>query len=589
MLFRKYSLSLIAVVVFIYSCGKSYLDKEPLGPVVATTLANRKGVEKLLIGAYSLLDGIGGNRSGFFSSASNWLYGSICGSEAYIGSVTGDAAREIPLPLEKFSATATNEALADKWATVYDGVQRANEVLRTMRKAKDISDQDQKRIAAEARFLRAHYHFEAKKIWNNIPFINDSISYENGNYRITNENDIWPQVENDLKYAVNNLRDGDPGTPGRANRFMAMALLAKAYMFQKKFSEAKSLLEVIIGSGRYSLTTKYHDNFDPDKKNNEESLFSVQMSVNDGSEGFNGNYGDALNFPFGPGPGGCCGFFSPTQYLVNHFKTTSDGLPDTDRFNDDDVTSDEGIESNDPNFIPYAGTLDPRLDWTVGRRGIPYLDWGNHPGKSWTRLDGEGGPFSPKKNAYLKSQQSRVSDNAFWSTGATSINLNLIRLADVILWAAEVEVEVGSLDKAETYVNMIRNRAANTGSWIYTYRDPGDPSKGFTTTPAANYLIKPYPQGYFISRGQEFSRKAVRYERILELAMEGHRFFDLVRWGIADIEINAYILKEKRYRTYLGNAIFKKNCNEYFPIPQTQIDLSVGADGVPKMKQNDCY
>ena len=176
MKWTKVYLIIIAGGVFIFSCGKSYLDKQPIGNVGEEALANKKGVEGLLIGAYSLLDGIGGSRSGFLSAASNWIYGSVCGSEAYTGSDPGDGPREAALPLEKFSPTTTNEAIADKWATLYDGIQRANDVLRIMAKAKDISEKEQKRIAAEARFLRAHYHFEAKKFWNKIPFINDSIT-----------------------------------------------------------------------------------------------------------------------------------------------------------------------------------------------------------------------------------------------------------------------------------------------------------------------------------------------------------------------------------------------------------------------------
>ena len=240
-------------------------------------------------------------------------------------------------------------------------------------------------------------------------------------------------------------------------------------------------------------------------------------------------------------------------------------------------------------FTLYTGTLDPRLDWTVGRRGIPYLDWGEHPGKDWIVDQNLGGPYSPKKNVYYKSQEGVLTDNSGWPPSATANNVNLIRFADVLLWAAEVEIELGHLDQAEVYVNRIRNRAKDPSGWVHTYIDPADPSKGFTDIPAANYYIMPYPAGYFTSKGQDFALKAVRYERMLELGMEGHRFFDLVRWGIADIEINAYLQKEKKLRTYLNGATFRKNCNEVFPIPQMEIDLSAGADGVRKLKQNPCY
>ena len=588
MKYFKNLLLLFVAAAIIFACNKKFLDKNPLGQLDASSLANKQGVEGLLIGAYSLLDGEGSSKSSTGSAGSNWEYGSICGSEAYTGSTSSDGGADFSL--EEFASTATDPNLASKWGTVYDGVQRCNDVLRIMKMATDISEDDQKRIAAEARFLRAHYHFEAKKMWNNVPDIDESVTYAAGNYHVANDQDIWPDIENDLRFAVDNLSESPyQGAVGRANKYTAMALLAKAYMFQQKYAEAKPLLDSIINSGKYHLVN-YADNFNPATKNSSESVFAAQSSVNDGAGGLNGNIGDEYNFPgTGLGPGGCCGFFQPSQYLVNHFKTDSiTGLPDLDNYNLIDVKSDTGLLSSDP-FTPYTGTLDPRLDWTVGRRGIPYLDWGNMPGKDWIKDQNWGGPYLPIKNIYYNSQQGHLTDASYWGPLTTANNINLIRYADVILWAAEVEVEIGSLDKAEFYVNMIRNRAADSTGWVHTYIDPNDPSKGFTNIPAAHYFIKPYPEGYFSSEGQEFTRKAVRYERMLELAMEGQRFFDLVRWGIADVEINSYIQKEKNLRTYLNNAVFKKGCNEYFAIPQLQIDLSAGANGVPQMKQNPCY
>jgi len=184
-----------------YACNKK-LNQPSLGGLTEQDVANKVGVEGLLIGAYSLLDGVGGSKSDpLGSAASNWMYGSICGSEAYTGSFPGDG----NVSIERFQSTSTDFSLESKWATVYDGIQRTNEVLRTMKLATDIPKNDQKRIAAEARFLRAHYHFEAKKMWNHVPFIDETITYAAGNYYVANDSEIWPDIANDLRYAIDNL------------------------------------------------------------------------------------------------------------------------------------------------------------------------------------------------------------------------------------------------------------------------------------------------------------------------------------------------------------------------------------------------
>ena len=340
------------------------------------------------------------------------------------------------------------------------------------------------------------------------------------------------------------------------------------------------------GGLKYALLDNYSYNFNVEHKNSAESVFACQSSVNDGSGGANGDAADVLNFPVNSPVTACCGFFQPSQYLVNHFKTDPvTGLPDLYNFNNTDVASDDTIQSSAP-FTPYTGTLDPRLDWTVGRRGIPYLDWGKDPGHDWIRDPAFFGPYVPKKNVYYQAQEATYTDG--WNQ-QTAMNINLLRFADVLLWAAETEVKIGSLDKAEDYVNMIRARAANPAGFVHTYIDDAHPEKGFTNNPAANYFIKIYPPGYFAAQGPVFAIKAVQYERTLELGMEGHRFFDLVRWGIAATEINAYFLHEKKARNFLNNAVFTPNKNEYFPIPQTELDLSAGANGVRAMTQNPGY
>ena len=648
MKYRKIISIALIIIVIIFSCNKSRLDQPALGQLDETALADKHGVEGLLIGAYALLDGVGlddfydpnlgpiGGGGGFQASGSNWIYGSICGGEAYKGSDPGD--QIAILYIENFNADASNGYFNEKWRAVYAGVARCNAVLRVMRKANDMTPDDTTEISAEARFLRAHYHFEAIKMWNKVPFVDESVTYDAGNYYLDNDTLIWPAIERDFKYAMENLPLTQPAV-GRANKYAAEAFLAKAYMFQHKYADAQPLLNDLIEKGEtagglpYALAKNYGDNFNAEFKNKNEAVFSVQSSVNDGASGLNGNIGDILNFPYpngGSAPGGCCGFFSPSQWLVNHFKTDPvTGLPDLDHFNEEDLKNDTGY-ARDSIFTPYSGTLDPRLDWTVGRRGVPYLDWGPEPGDLWIRF-ADFGPYTPKKSSYYKSQYGHLTDPGFWSGGATANNINLIRFADILLWAAEVEIEIGDPDKARGYVNMVRERAAdpsgrvknednipnakavtNSQAEFDIINDPSfkdiqpfdwvvrndlnqtwvlltvkaDGTKVWNAYSTPNYKVGLYQNTW---ADKEFARKAVRYERMLELGMEGHRFFDLVRWGIADTELNKYFEKEKSFIQYLKDGHFIKNQNEYFPIPQHQIDLSIDAKGFQHFHQNPGY
>jgi hypothetical protein len=569
---RILTIGIAATLTVLYACSKNFLEKAPLGSLDEATLATKAGVEGLLIGAYHMLSGYGGAGGGWQTAASNWVYGGVASDDAYKGSDPGDQPDIVPI--ETYTSTSSNGYFNQKWQAVYDAIQRSNSVLRVMAKASDISDADKKRISAEARFLRAHYHFEAKKMWNKVPYIDETITYAAGNFNVPNDKDIWPNIEADFQFAIDNL-PSTQGAVGRANKWAAMTYLAKVYMFEKQYAKALPLLNNVIANGvttsgkKYALSN-FSDNFNAETKNSAEAVFSVQQSVNDNSNGSNGGWGDVLNFPYNGGPGGCCGFYQPSQSLVNSYQVDLvTGLPLLDTWNAADVKNDQGLKSTDP-FTPETGPLDPRLDWTVGRRGLPYLDWGNHPGNDWIRDQNNGGPYAPKKNVYYKRQEGSLTDKSFWTNGVTANNYTIIRFADVLLWAAECEVEIGSLVNAMNYVNQVRSRAADPNGWV----------KKSDGTPAANYKIGLY----LVFPDQTYARKAVRFERKLELAMEGHRHFDLVRYGTAAPEVNAYIAKEKKYRTYFTGKSFTAGVSEYFPVPQSQIDLSKGT-----LKQNPGY
>lgn len=569
----------MAVLALIgFACKDSFLEVAPTGQLANAQLTTAKGIESALTAVYSQVNG----RFRRMASPSNWVWGSIRGGDANKGTDPGDFG-DIN-PIQRFEYQSTQGVIAENWVGLYEGIARANLVMRLIKDAQpDVTEATKTSFAAQARFLRAHYYFELKRNYNNTPYVDESVDYGAGIDQVKNDQDLWPKIEADMKFALDNL----PATQaqvGRVNKWAAAAYLGKIYLYQKKYAEAKAQFDAVIANGvtsnnkKYALVANYGDIFKASNDNNAESVWAYQAAANTGSVN-NANPEFDLNYPYntGPnGPGNCCGFFQPSFELVNSFRVNANGLPLLDgSYNNaaNEVKNDMGVTASAA-FTPDAGTLDPRLDWSVGRRGIPYLDWQDHPGVAWIRNQPNGGPYSPKKYTYYKSDRGSLQDNTSWTPGYTALNFTIIRFADVLLMAAECEIEVGSLEKAREYTNMIRARAANPASWVKR----GDGSN------AANYVLGLYNTPW---TDKEAARTAVRFERKLELSGEGHRFYDLVRWGIAAPTINAYLTYEAaKLPGTLGNgARFTANKNEYLPIPQGQIDI-VGPD---ILKQNPGY
>ncbi len=562
----------ILAVSGITAC-KKFLNPPLRGVYDVSQLTNKKGVNGLLITAYSTLDGRPG---GISEGASNWEWGSMAGGDAYKGTELAD--RVDDNPIMRFELTSSNPLVNAKWDATYDGIGQANNVLLIMAQVTDMTDAEKKQVEAEARFIRAHHHFEGLKMWGKIPYVDETYTDHKAG---TNTADIWPAVTADFQFAYDNLNETKPYR-GSVNKWAAGAFLAKALLYQKKYAEAKTLFTAIIANGKnsqgvkYALTDNYHDNFRVNKENNSETVLAIQASYGDGST-TNANYDNILNYPHGGGskPGGCCGFFQPSQALVNAFKTDAIGLPLLDTWNDVNVTHDEAVLSNEP-FTPYNGNLDPRLDWTVGRRGVPYFDWGNHPGRDWIRDVTYGGPYSPKKNTYYKADEGSTAGKVGWGFSSNALNYTIMRYADVLLMAAEAEIETGGLETARTYINMVRERAARYA--------PSNTAPYFQAASDATYAT--YNVGLYTTpfASADAARKAVRFERKLEFGMEGHRFFDLVRWGIADADIDAYLTKEGvRRPTTLAGTSFTAGKHEVYPIPTAVVT------NIPGIKQNTGY
>jgi hypothetical protein len=562
----------LAVLVVTGACKKDFLNITPNGALDQTVLATEEGVNGLLIGAYSMLDGIS-NTFQLQSASSNWIWSDMRAMIADKGTDAGDMSELNEI--QTFSEASTNAFVNLTWRAKYESISRCNNVIIVAKKAVAAGALTQEKadlIIKQARALRGWYHFEAWRMWVKIPYLDETTDPKT----VTNsaagvEDKIIADLTEGTKLPL------DMGQIGRWNKTVSQVQLAKAMMQMKHdYAGALTILQDVKANGKnpkgaaIGLAATYGEIFDIVNRNNSEAIYTVQYSVNDGSGGINAAWGEILNFPYksGASPGGCCGFFQPIQEYVNSFRTTAGGLPLLDNtYNSSPVKNDFGLTPKDA-FTPDAGTLDPRLDWSVGRRGIPYWDWGLVTGSDWIRDPKYAGVYSPKKQVYKKSQEKTLTDISSWTPGLTANGYRMIRYADALLLLAECQIETGDLPNARININLIRARAANAAGFV----------KMPDGTNAANYVISEYPTSGAPFDTQANARVALRMERKLELGMEGHRFWDLNRWGIAVTEINRVLTYEKTMpwgTAAYGNAVFGAEDVTY-QIPQRQIDLSNG-------------
>jgi starch-binding outer membrane protein, SusD/RagB family len=585
---------LVLAVCATYACG-DFLEGSPQGALDEGTLANQAGVEGSLIAAYRVLDWNSGVGGAWGTAASNWVWGDVPSDDSYKGSEASDQPNITDIELYNWTTGNADSYLNDKWRGSYEGVVRANATLRLLEAVvaanpNAISQADQDGIRGEALFLRAHFHFEAYRMWGNIPYYTE----DDTDFRKTNVGvDVTGNIINDLNEAIGLLpatpRNGDAG---RVTSWTAKAYKGRVQVYAGDYSGALTTLGEVRTAGPYSLEPDFSRVWTgfAQYSNGPETILAYEASANDGDpNGNNANYGERLNFPHSGSPFGCCGFHQPTQNLVNFFAVDGNGLPL--------ALTDPNWNSRNTNLDATASAglqWDPRLDWTVGRDGVPYKDWGPHAA-GWIRAPAFGGPYSPKKSAY-ESASGAVSSVGWVNTQLSSMNIHIYRYADMLLLLAEANVEAGSIDEARTIVNEIRARAAvaaqgcgfvagNGVEQLY----PACAGDGRIAVPIndpvigwADYEIGQYPAAGW---DQAFARTAVRYERRLELAMEGQRYFDLRRWGIAEQVINDYLSLERNRRSFLTGAAAYTARYNLFPIPTTQIELS-RVEGEDRLQQN---
>ncbi|MEQ5791443.1 RagB/SusD family nutrient uptake outer membrane protein [Muricauda sp. NFXS6] len=546
--------------LLLWACSEDFTEKPAVGALSDAALQNALGVDLKLTAAYSAMDGerISRQGEGVAAGGDNW-WTDVVSDDAHRGSTDGD--NTALFQVETLDWQTGNNWFLGRWSALYGGVNRANAVLDLINQ---IEEGDFTQQEGEAYFLRGYFNFELQKFYGYPSFISVE-NLVNTEFNQPNPGPIWAEIEADFQAAVAAL--GDDIIVGRANAWVAKAFLGKVYLYQGKYAEALPLFNDVINNGPYSLNEQFVDNFNLAGENGPESMFAIQFAADDG-RAFNGNGAGTLNFPGGGPLETCCGFYQPTQDLANAYQTDGSGLPLLDSYAATDVANDYGINSDEP-FTPHTGPLDPRIDYTIGRRGIDYNGFGLNPGKEWIRATfGDiSGPYLPKKNMYQADEVDAQRGTGGWGSDWSGINYNVMRFADVLLMAAEAAVEQPSpnLPLALEYVNRVRNRAKNM-NYVQTVDGTAD---------AANYQIEPYASFGSL----DFARQAIRFERRLEFGMEGHRLFDLRRWGNAMETINTYIQNEAEdfdqagYDSKFGTY---QPRHDLFPIPINAIDQSGG-------------
>lgn len=563
-------ISFLLAAFAVASCGVD--DVKPQGMLDQKTAYSHS--ENLVTAAYAAMG------DDWYSYPFNlWPYGDMSADDCYKGgSGLGDTGYH---PMEVFSSLTNDRGEFDElWYRLYVAISRCNHALETMPvDEKGNVIEKFAKLSAEARFLRAHFYYKLQQMWYEVPLVLENM--DNTTVEATKQSsheEVMKFLEKEFTFAYNNLPSMQPGTTGRATKEAAASYLAKLYLnwaygdgyeattgydhidIEKMKQVKKYAAEVLEESTGYQLLPSFGDVFMVNHKNSCESVFAVQHSnkADDGTQYGRANWSNMLN--------GCWGIWScgwdfhkPSQNLVNAFKTKN-GLPMFDDFN---------TEENH-NVYPVNGSTtsqkwDPRLFHTVGMPTFPY----KYEEAYTLTMDNSRNPADYGFYTSMKEVPQRSKGESYdnpWQ--AFGVNDYVFRVADVMLMLAEAKVELNETKEALEIINKIRKRAKESIS-------------GYIEYAADQCEIIEYPSGSF--ENKEYARQAVRWERRLELAMEGHRFFDLRRWGMLSKTLNDYfkiekgsIYEKKGYATYLKDAFFKTGKNEYFPIASNQINYVPG-------------
>lgn len=463
-----------------------------------------------------------------------WFIGDVVSDDALKG---GQYLQDMAAvrDMENFKTTTNNVLLLGYYRAQWQGISRANLAIKEIpaTRIKEGEEATLDRLVGEAKFLRAYYYFRLCRVFGGMPLIEDVID----------SSDKWHQERTSqdatYQFIIKDLEDAEEVLPlkskyaatdlGRATKGAAQAMLLKANLYRAGFlsqtgntEEAKKCYEAaaqwgkkVITSGEYDLDPEYFTNFLLKGENDKESVFEIQY-VEDGQS----DYGEGEGFTRG------------TFTLIlqrsrsNHFGQAGWGF---------DKPTENLFNEYEPN--------DPRRDETIWRPADDEMDTPAQEIYLGDRLCSRKYAMYTENNgaAYKLTHDSRG-----------PLNNKQIRYSDVLLMYAEACCETGDLTSAKYYLNKVRDRVQL-------------PNFPYTATIQGKQVT--------YQDNQEDLRKAIRHERRVELAMEGHRWFDLCRWGIAKETMDAYIAGETD-EAKAEYSPFVKGKHELFPIPSQEIDIT---------------
>lgn len=528
------------------SCD-DFLDLKPTGTFTEEQLDD-SSIEGLMASAYAGLEAhFFGNNESFAGPITNWVF-DVRSDDALKGG--GDITMEQYIhQLEVSNVTSDNAVALDKWRNNYYAISRVHKAMNAIENS---NIANKATYLGELKLLRAYFYFDLIRIFKQVPYFTEN---EDPNGKRADEytrDQIFSFIKQDLVDAYSVLPE-EQSQAGRFNKYVAAAVMAKVSAFTSNWSDVETYANYVIGSNKYDFYDNYGDMSKIEFNNKKESVMAVQFSTANNNAHI--NWSNLLNTTYSEGAlfGTGDDFFLGSQNLVDAFATDNNGLPYLDG-------SDHYVKTTENGDGNYEGNVDPRLDFTVGRLGMPFR--GHTYNKKWCRAYDIYGEYSGKKGLIDPSSPDMVQG---FPWGASALNYCIIRYSDIVLLKAEALIEQNKqLDEARTLINDVRKKAQRSIDGNYTPQDL-DPFN-------ANYNVGLYPSEGWT---QEYARKAVRMERRLELAMEGNRWFDLLRWNTAVSTVNAYMQSEQRYHTYYaGNSISEDEL--YFPVPYEEVNNSNG-------------